>query len=87
TQIRQQLNEKPFLLESGFSYADITIIAAMQVVKPAQSRHIPIGPAGRPCWTCTELAAEFADLLEWRDGVYQVYRYRNHAGAPATPAT
>jgi len=79
-QVRQQLNGKSFLLDSGFSYADITIIAALQVIRPVQSRHIPLGPASQSCWTCPDLAQEFADLLAWRDGVYGEYRYRTFAG-------
>lgn len=79
-QVRQQLNGKPFLLDSGFSYADITIIAALQVIRPVQSRHIPLGPASQSCWTCPELAQEFADLLDWRDSVYGEHRYRTFSG-------
>ena len=79
-QVRQQLKGKPFLLDSGFSYADITIIAALQVIRPVRSRHIPLGPASQSCWTCAELAQEFSDLLAWRDGVYAEYRYRTFAG-------
>jgi glutathione S-transferase len=56
-----------FLLES-FSYADITMSSLLDAASPAPDVPHP-GEAHRKCWTNDALALEFADLLEWRDGL------------------
>lgn len=45
---------------------------------------IRLGPATRAVWTQPALAAEFADLLAWRDGLYAAHRPgRTRAAAPS----
>jgi glutathione S-transferase len=58
-------SETGFLLD-GFSYADICMVAVLEVVSPLARAQPPVGPATRACWSDTALADEFADLLSWR---------------------
>lgn len=74
-ELRAALGGRETLLES-FSYADIVVATALQGVKPVQSPTIRLGPATRQVWTQPELAAEFADLLDWRDALYASRRKR-----------
>ena len=50
-----------------FSYADIAMAVVLKVVAPIATTQPPLGPATQACWNDSKLAAEFADLLEWRD--------------------
>ena len=80
TQVREQLDGKPYLLDRGFSYADMTVIAAMAMVKP-----VPRG-AGNPITayeranTCEQIVRDFPDVLDWRDGVVARHRHRSYLG-------
>lgn len=65
--------DRPYLLGS-FSYADIVMATCLQGVLPVADRYIQLGPATRQVWTCTELAAEFPDVLSWRDRLYAQHR-------------
>lgn len=58
----------------AFSFADIAMAVAMQMVAPVSDDYLRIGPATRSVWTEPELAAEFSDLLVWRDWVYSEHR-------------
>ncbi|RDZ26706.1 glutathione S-transferase N-terminal domain-containing protein [Lysobacter silvisoli] len=55
-----------------FSYADISLSVLLEAVVP-QSGPAVLGPAHRACWHHAALAAEFADLLEWRAGLQRDY--------------
>lgn len=57
-----------------FSYADITMACALQFVSPVKETYIRLPPASRRTWTCERLATEYADLIRWRDGLYEKYR-------------
>jgi glutathione S-transferase len=63
----------PYLLGT-FTYADIVMATLLQGVSPVSEDYIRLGPATRRVWTRTELAAEFADLLAWRDELYRRHR-------------
>lgn len=65
--------DSPYLLDS-FSYADIVMATCLQGVAPVDGRYIALGPATRQAWTCAELAAEFPDVLAWRDRLYAQHR-------------
>jgi glutathione S-transferase len=82
--IREQLDCKPYLLEQGFSYADMTIISALQLIKPV--RHAP-GVAytayERAC-ICPQLAEDYTDVMQWRDRVYGQHRHKSYLGNPVT---
>jgi glutathione S-transferase len=70
-ELRTALNGKPYLLEV-FTYADIAIACALQAVRPHD--RAPLGPGARETWTNEPLAAEFEDLLMWRDAIYRKHR-------------
>jgi glutathione S-transferase len=64
----------PYLVGS-FSYADIAIATLIQGIMPVDDRFLKIGPATRATWTNRVLAAEFADLVAWRDRLYASQRH------------
>jgi glutathione S-transferase len=64
-----------FLL-GEFTFADIAGAVSVQAVQPVADRYIRLGTAARRLWTRTELAREFADVVEWRDRVYSERRSR-----------
>ena len=43
-------------------------------ILPVDDRHWRLGPGTRKAWTQPGLAGEFADLLAWRDRVYDQHR-------------
>jgi glutathione S-transferase len=63
----------PYLL-GFFSYADIVMASCLQGVSPVDDRYIPLGSATRRAWTLDEVAAEFSDLVAWRDQLYERHR-------------
>jgi glutathione S-transferase len=63
-----------------FSYADIIAASLLQGVLPVADRYLRLGPATRSAWTQPELAADYSDLIGWRDRLYERHR---RAGAPA----
>jgi glutathione S-transferase len=70
-ELRAALAGKAYLLD-GFTYADITVACALQAVRPHD--RAPLGPGTRETWTNEEMAAEFEDLLMWRDAIYRKHR-------------
>lgn len=58
----------------GFSYADVVMAAALQGLKPVEHPSLKLGPATRRAWGTPALAAEFPDLLAWRDRMYGEHR-------------
>lgn len=69
--VRAALGDKPYLLDT-FTYADISIAASLQCLRPAD--HLKLGPATREAWTNEALARDFDDLLMWRDAVVRKHR-------------
>ncbi len=63
----------PYLLGT-FSYADVVMATCVQALVPVADRYLPLGPATRQLWTRDDLAAEFADLVAWRDRLYEQHR-------------
>jgi glutathione S-transferase len=61
-------------VHDAFTYADIICATALQFVAPVDDRFIPLGPATRRCWRHAALCEEFADLIAWRDQIYQRHR-------------
>jgi glutathione S-transferase len=55
-----------------FSFADMAVAATLHVLRPRAGSDL--GPATRAAWTNEELAAEFGDLVRWRDAVYAKHR-------------
>ena len=63
-------------VRSSFSYADIIAASLLQGVVPVAHRYIRLGSATREAWTQPELAADYADLIRWRDELYERHRKR-----------
>ena len=67
--VRAGLKDREHFL-SGPSYADISVACALQMVDPVEDALLPLAPEARPHWSSTRLTEEFADLLQWRDGIF-----------------
>lgn len=72
--MRAKLGGGDYLLD-GFSYADILGAVALQGVAPVADAYVRLGPASRRAWTNPELAAEYSDLIAWRDRLYARHRH------------
>jgi glutathione S-transferase len=59
-------------LTGSFSWADIAVATSLQALRPHVSA--PLGPATREGWTSARLAADYEDLLAWRDSIYEKHR-------------
>ena len=59
---------------STFSYADISMAAVLQFVNPVSDEYLRLSRRTRPYWIDKELTTEYADLIEWRDKLYETYR-------------
>ena len=57
-----------------FTYADIAASGILQYVRPVDDRFVRLKPAIRKVFTQNDLLNEFADLVEWRDRLFQNYR-------------
>jgi glutathione S-transferase len=78
TTLRNALAGARYLLTGGsFSYADIVAASLLQGISPVDDRYLRIGPATRAAWTHHDLAEEFADLIHWRDRLYEQHRVEN----------
>jgi glutathione S-transferase len=71
--VRAALKGGPYLLGS-FTYADIVMSTLLQGVSPVADRFLKLGPATRRAWTNDAVATEFADLVAWRDALYEKHR-------------
>lgn len=69
-----QSRGEPRTLLPTVTYADITLAQALVFVRPPDAPWLPLGPANRKAFGDEELAREFADLLTWRDDLYQRWR-------------
>lgn len=72
-ELRRALGGRPYLTGS-FSYADIVMASCLQGISAVADQYIPLGPATRAVWTQPEMAAEFSDLVTWRDRLYAQHR-------------
>jgi len=72
-QLRAELRGRPYL-HDGFTYADITASAMLQLAEPVADTWLPLGPATRETWRHAALASAFPDLLEWRDALHARHR-------------
>lgn len=75
--LRRALEKGP-RLTGEFSYADIVMAAAIQMVKPVDDAYVRLSPVTREVWTEPKLAQRFVDLVAWRDEVYRRHRRRVH---------
>ncbi|QSQ12627.1 glutathione S-transferase family protein [Myxococcus landrumensis] len=72
--LRAELRGRPYLMDEGFTYADITACTMLQFARPMDEAWWPLAPATREVWHHESLAAAFPDLLEWRAALYEKHR-------------
>lgn len=60
-------------LTGQFSYADIAMAVVFEFVQPGP--HVRRGPAERRAWSDKRLAARYADLIAWRDRIWERHGY------------
>lgn len=72
-ELREALGGRSTVFER-FSYADITLAVALQGIRPVADRWLALEPASREVWLEPALAEEHADLLAWRDALYEQHR-------------
>jgi glutathione S-transferase len=70
-EVRKSLGGRATLLD-GFTFADVAIASALQVLTPRA--RAPFGPGTRAIWENAALAREYEDLVAWRDAVYAKHR-------------
>jgi len=70
-EVRRALGGGSFLL-SGLTFADVAIAASLQVLRPRADA--PFGPGTRAIWANEKIAADYEDLLAWRDKLYREQR-------------
>lgn len=82
--LRSELANRAGYLLERFSYADIAMAVACQFISPVNDPAMPLTPANRACWTHEAIAAQYPDIVRWRDGLYAAHRHRDTARpAPA----
>ena len=69
----QKSKNEPRTLLSALSFADIAMAQVLAFVRPPQSG-LRIRPGSRRAFTHPALAERYADLLAWRDALYERYR-------------
>jgi glutathione S-transferase len=84
--LRAGLANSPEYLLGSFSYADIVMSGLLQAVSPVADRYIRLGPATRQVWSQPQLATEFADLITWRNNLYERHRARAEPAVRAVAA-
>ncbi len=70
--LRQALADGRRYLLGEFSYADVAMALALQLLEPLPES--PMGPASRAAATDDVLRASYGDLLRWRDRIHAVHR-------------
>lgn len=66
---------EPKTLLGTFTFADVAMAQVLAFVEPPKFG-LRIGPANRRSFGDPKLAARFADLVQWRDALYEKYRPR-----------
>lgn len=61
-------------LGASFSFADIALAGVVQAIQPVADDFLPLGPGTRAAWSRPSLAARFAEVITWRDGLYRLHR-------------
>ena len=80
--LRSGLAASSLYLHGSFTYADIVMASLLQGISPVDDRFWKLGPATRAAWTHAPLAAEYADLVAWRDSLYESRR-RSVSASPS----
>ena len=71
--LRAAVDQRSSILDA-FSYADITMACALQLISPVADRYIRLGHHTRRGMTHPEFRVRYSELLAWRDAVYQDFR-------------
>ncbi len=72
--LRIELSDSRGYILDNFSYADMSMCAVLQCIKPVDPKYLDWDKHNIEAWTHHELADEFKDLIEWRDGLYERFR-------------
>jgi glutathione S-transferase len=73
TAVREAVGKKDYVLDS-FSFADILGASVVQTVHPLDEKFLRVGSGTKRLWHHEELATEFADVVAWRDRLYEKHR-------------
>jgi glutathione S-transferase len=65
---------EPRTLLGRFSYADVAMAQVLVFVAPPAREYVKIGAGNRHAFADPALAAEYADLVAWRDALYARHR-------------
>jgi len=71
--VREAIGAKSYVSDA-FSFADIVGASIVQAIAPFDEKFLSIPPATRKLWRHEAMAAEFSDLIAWRDAVYEKHR-------------
>jgi glutathione S-transferase len=74
TSLREELAGREHLIGDALTAVDILAATSLQGVTPVSDKYIALKPATRRAWHSEPLAHEFADLIAWRDRLYDRYR-------------
>ncbi|WP_394833811.1 glutathione S-transferase N-terminal domain-containing protein [Pendulispora rubella] len=72
--LRDGLKGNKRYLLGQFSYADIAMATLLQGVLPVSDLFLRLAPAVRDVWTEDAVARDYADLIAWRDDLYERHR-------------
>jgi glutathione S-transferase len=72
--VSEALGKKDYILDGGFSFADIVATSIIMAIAPGDDKYVRIAPGTRRLWNHAKLQKEFAHLIEWRDMVYSKHR-------------
>lgn len=73
--VRDLVGKKKYVL-GEFSFADILCASVVQTVDPVSDKWLVLPPATRRLWTDTSVAKDYADIVSWRDRIYEAHRPR-----------
>jgi glutathione S-transferase len=73
-ELREGLAGGDYLVADQLTYADIAMATSLQFVAPVDERYIRLGRASRKAWSEPALSARYADLVAWRDRLYERHR-------------
>lgn len=75
-ELRKTVSRHACLVGGTFSFADVAMATALQFIEPVSDLYLRLGPATRRAWTNERFRPDHADLLAWRDMVYELHRAR-----------
>ena len=73
SRVRELVGKKKYVL-GEFSFADILCTSVVQAVDPVSDKWLDLPPATRRLWTDANVAKDYADIVSWRDRIYEAHR-------------